>query len=75
VEAKKIEVDKEVTEVNKEALAAGIESDKASEIEADCEASLRIVMPIYHKAVAAVEKLSPADVKEMNGVVVASAGL
>jgi dynein heavy chain, axonemal len=32
-------------------------------------------MPIYYKAVSAVEKLSAADVKEMSMVVVPSPGL
>ena len=41
VEAKKVEVDKEVVEVNKEASAAGIEADKASAIEADCNEALQ----------------------------------
>lgn len=66
VEAKKVEVDKEVIEVNKEAAAAGIEAEKANAIEADCNEALQKVMPIFYKAVAAVEKLSPGDVKEMS---------
>ena len=41
VEAKKVEVDAEVVEVNKEAAAAGIESDKAAAIEADCNEALQ----------------------------------
>ena len=32
-------------------------------------------MPIYYRAIAAVERLSSSDVKEMSGVVVPSAGL
>jgi len=65
VEAKKVEVDKEVTEVNKEASQAKNESDKAGVIEKDCKDALNMVMPIYYKAVAAVDRLSAADVGEM----------
>jgi len=75
VEAKKVEVDKEVVEVNKEASAAGIESDKANTIEADCNEALQQVMPIYYRAVAAVERLQNADVQEMAKVSVPSEGL
>jgi N-acetylglutamate synthase/N-acetylornithine aminotransferase len=75
VEAKKVEVDKEVVELNKEATAAGIESDKANAIEADCNEALQQVMPIYYRAVAAVERLQPADVQEMARVAVPSEGL
>ena len=75
VEAKKVEVDAEVKEVNKEAEAAGIESDKAAAIEADCKDALAKVMPIYHKAVKAVDALSPADVTEMSKVNIPSEGL
>ena len=75
VEAKKVEVDAEVVEVNKEAAAAGIESDKASAIEADCNEALQQVMPIYYKAVAAVDRLQSSDVTEMARVVSASEGL
>ena len=75
VEAKKVEVDKEVVEVNKEAEAAGVEAAKAAAIEQDCNEALLQVMPIYYKAVAAVEKLSAADVTEMSRVSVPSEGL
>ena len=75
VEAKKVEVDAEVKEVNKEASAAKEESDKASAIEDDCKLALSKVMPIYHRAVAAVERLSGSDVKEMSLVNVPSQGL
>lgn len=75
VEAKKVEVDAEVIEVNKEATAAGIESEKANAIEADCNESLNTVMPIYYKAVAAVERLQAADVNEMSRVSTPSGGL
>lgn len=41
VEAKKIEVDKEVAEVNVEASKAKEEADKAGAIEADCNEALQ----------------------------------
>lgn len=75
VEAKKVEVDAEATVAEQEAKVATEEADKASAIEADCNAALQKVMPIYHKAVAAVDKLSAADVKEMSLVNVPSEGL
>ena len=75
VEAKKIEVDKEVVEVTKEANKANEESSKASAIEADCNEALQQVMPIYYRAQAAVEKLSPGDVTEMSRVSTPSEGL
>ena len=75
VEAKKVEVDAEVVEVNKEAAAANIESEKANAIETDCNEALQQVMPIYYKAVAAVDRLQAADVTEMSRVVTASEGL
>lgn len=75
VEAKKVEVDKEVAEVNIEASKASEEAAKAGAIEADCNAALQQVMPIYYRAVAAVEKLSASDVKEMSVIVQASPGL
>ena len=75
VEAKKVEVDKEVVEVNKEAALAKAEYDKASSIEADCNQALTVVMPIYHKAVKAVDQLSAADVTEMSRVSTPSEGL
>jgi len=61
--------------VNKEADAAKIEADKAGVIEADCNEALQKVMPIYYRAIAAVERLSSSDVKEMSGVVKPSSGL
>ena len=55
VELKKIEVDKEVAEVNIEASKAAEEANKAGAIKADCQAALDKVMPIYHKAMKAVD--------------------
>jgi len=75
VEAQKVIVDAVVVEVNKEAAFAKGEADKAGAIEADCNEALQKVMPIYYKAVAAVERLSPADVTEMSKVNVPSEGL
>ena len=62
-------------EVNKEATAAGIEADKAGAIETDCNEALQQVMPIYYRAVAAVDRLQAADVTEMSRVNVPSEGL
>lgn len=75
VEAQKVEVDAVVKVVNEEAALAKGEADKASAIEADCNEALQLVMPIYYRAVAAVDKLSAGDVKEMSLVNQPSEGL
>jgi len=52
-----------------------IPADAASEIEADCNDALQKVMPIYYKAIAAVDRLKAADVTEMARVSTPSPGL
>lgn len=75
IEIQKKHVDKEREIASTEAAAAKVEKDKATGIKYDCDKALEAVMPIYNKAVKAVKDLKAADITEMRGTKVPSAGL
>lgn len=75
IEIEKKQVDKEREIAGEEAKSAKEQKDKATLIKNDCDAALALVMPIYNKAMKAVNELKAADVNEMKGTKVPSEGL
>lgn len=67
VEAKKIEVAEKTKVVEGEEKVAKEKKNSADTIQKDCEFELSRVMPIYTKAIKAVNELKKDDITEIKG--------
>lgn len=60
-------VQEKTKEVEAEETVAKGKLESASAIKADCDESLKKVMPIYHSAMKAVQDLDKNDITELKG--------